>query len=295
MSARRQDLFPSLAGQGMISLDVETFDPNLRDEGPGWHRDGFIAGIAIGSEKGFRQYYPIGHEAGDNFDRERVLSWLRVQLANPKVAKTGANIGYDLGFLAAAGVEVPGPLYDVQIAEPLIDETRRSYSLESIAQSYFKEGKVDDQLEDFITTNLKDEKGRRYNGRNWKSGIWRAPANLVAVYAAGDVDLPLRIFAKQKPELERLGLWRLFELEISLIPMLLAMRQRGVAVDLEYAASLYKKFSRRQAAIHKKIRDAAGGLDFMPWNATSLGAVLDALEVPYSRTSINKSPSITKE
>jgi hypothetical protein len=50
--------------------------------------------------------------------------------------------------------------------------------------------------------------------------------------------LPLRIFAQQKTQLERLDLWPLFEMEISLVPMLLAMRQRGVAVDVKYAEGL---------------------------------------------------------
>jgi DNA polymerase I-like protein with 3'-5' exonuclease and polymerase domains len=106
--------------------------------------------------------------------------------------------------------------------------------------------------------------------------------------------LPLRIFARQKKELERLDLWSLFEMEISLIPMLLAMRRRGVAVDIPYAKKLYRKFGRRQAAVHKQIRDAAG-LEFSPWNAKDLGRVFDALGIAYPRTSIKGVPSFTKE
>ena len=41
-------VFPSLEGQGMISIDVETRDPDLKTKGPGYHRDGYIAGIAVG-------------------------------------------------------------------------------------------------------------------------------------------------------------------------------------------------------------------------------------------------------
>jgi hypothetical protein len=45
--------FPSLASQGAISIDCETFDPDLRTRGPGPHRDGYIAGIAVGTEAGY--------------------------------------------------------------------------------------------------------------------------------------------------------------------------------------------------------------------------------------------------
>ena len=133
--------FPSLAGQGEISIDMETNDPELRTRGPGAHRGGYIAGIAIGTEAGFRGYYPIAHENdADNLPREKVLAWLGQQLQLP-VPKIGARLLYDLIFLDAAGVKSCGPYWDVQIAEPLIDETRRVYNLESLARKYLKTGK----------------------------------------------------------------------------------------------------------------------------------------------------------
>jgi DNA polymerase I-like protein with 3'-5' exonuclease and polymerase domains len=290
----RQDPFPSLAGQGMVSIDVETYDPGLKDEGPGWHKDGFIAGVAVGTEAGHRAYYPLAHEGGGNLDKDKVLRWLRAELADPRVPKVFANAIYDLGFLAAAGVAVKGPIYDIQIAEPLIDETRASYSLEALAQHYFEEGKVDDALGGWITGHLRDRAGRKFNPKNWKGAIWRAPVEIVGPYAVGDIDLPLRIFARQKAELERLDLWSLFEMEISLIPMLLAMRQRGVAVDIPAAEGLYQEMGRRQDALYAQIRDAAG-VEFAPWNAGDLGRVFDALGIAYERTSIAGRPSITKE
>ena len=125
-----KEQFPSLAGQGAISFDLETNDPDLRKRGPGAHRDGYIAGIAIGTEAGFRGYYPIAHENDeDNLPKEKVLSWLSQQLMLP-VPKIGARLLYDLIFLDAAGVKSCGPYWDIQNAEPLIDENRRVYNLE---------------------------------------------------------------------------------------------------------------------------------------------------------------------
>jgi len=56
----------SLDGQGLIGIDLETFDPELKTRGPGPHRGGFICGVAIGTEAGFRAYIPIAHEHGPN-------------------------------------------------------------------------------------------------------------------------------------------------------------------------------------------------------------------------------------
>jgi len=69
-------MFPSLKGHGAIAVDCETYDPDLLSAGPGYHRNGYIAGVAIGTEKGFRKYYPIAHEPGGNLSKGKVVMWL---------------------------------------------------------------------------------------------------------------------------------------------------------------------------------------------------------------------------
>lgn len=286
--------FPSLRGQGMISLDLETRDPDLKTLGPGYLRDGcYIAGVGIGTEAGYREYFPLRHEGGGNLDKNKVLPWVRTQLALP-VPKVGANIIYDLGFLAAEGVNVTGPFYDVQIAEPLLDETLRTYSLESLAQRHLKESKSDDEMVQWITDNIKDEKGKPVKANKAKDHIHKVPGHIARPYVIGDVDLPLRIFAKQKVLLERAGLWDLFVLECKLIPMLLAMRQRGVRVDLNRADQLYHEYTRRCDIILGKIKKTSG-VDVQIWAANSIAQVFDKLNLSYPRTEKTKAPSFRKE
>jgi DNA polymerase I-like protein with 3'-5' exonuclease and polymerase domains len=188
-------------------------------------------------------------------------------------------------LLSAAGVEVRGPFYDVQIAEPLLDENRLTYSLDSLAQKYFGEHKVEQTLSDWMTQAF---------GKKDKNAIWKMPSHIVAPYAIGDVDLPLRIFARQKIELKKRGrLWELFLLESRLIPMLLAMRQRGVRVDLDQAEQLYKKLTKQQAETVAAIKHQSG-IEIAPWNARSLANVFDHLGLQYRRTEKTKAPSFTK-
>lgn len=279
-----EDAFPSLQGQGMIAVDCETYDPDLTTRGPGAQRDGRLVGIAIGTEAGFRQYYPIGHEIGPNLPREYVIEWLQRELAT-SVPKVGANLLYDLDFLHAAGVKPAGPFYDVQVAEPLLDETRLSYSLESIAQKHLDEGKQEGALTNWLTIAY---------GKNVKGNIWRAPPAVVGPYAESDVDLPLRIFAKQRVQLGAEGLWDLFLLESKLIPMLLAMRQRGVCVDLPRAEAMYADMEARQATALEQIKDLSGvAVDL--WAAESLARVFDKLGVEYPKTEKTGAPSFRKE
>lgn len=279
--------FPELRGQGFISLDVETFDPDLKTLGPGYHRNGYIAGVAIGTEAGFRAYYPLKHEGSGNLESKKVLPWLKKQLALP-VPKVGANLSYDLGFLSAAGIKVTGPFYDIQNAEPLLDETLRSYSLEALAQRHLKEGKRGKTMVDWIVEHLGV---RETQAKNY---IYKVPPHIVAPYAISDIDLPLRIFTKQRKALEQAGLWDLFVMESKLIPMLLAMRQRGVRVDLDRAAALYKAYSARCDTILGKIKKASG-VDVEIWAAKSIAQVFDKLKLPYSRTEKTNQPSFRKE
>jgi DNA polymerase I-like protein with 3'-5' exonuclease and polymerase domains len=265
-------LFSSLADQGAIAIDLETCDPELRKRGPGAHRGGYIAGIAIGTEAGFRGYYPIAHENDeDNLPREKVLAWLGEQL-QLKVPKVGAHLLYDLIFLDTAGVASCGPYWDVQIAEPLIDENRQVYNLESLAQRYLKTGKREETMIAWIEERLGIK-------RHHKEHIWRVPSKIVTPYAISDVDLPLRIFTKQRAELEKLDLWELFLMESKLIPMLAAMHRRGVRVDLDAAEQLYRSMSERQNILMAQIKQESS-LSIDPWNALasprcSTGSVLN--------------------
>lgn len=278
--------YPSLQGQGYISIDCETYDPDLSTLGPGYNRDGRIVGVAVGTQAGFRGYYPVDHAIGGNLPRAVVMAWLARELATP-IPKVGANLLYDLGYLEAAGVRVAGPFYDVQVAEPLLDETRLSYALEVLARYYLGEGKKDSVMSRWLAQAFGPAE------KQIKGNIWRAPASLVGPYAEGDVDLPLRIFEQQETELHALGLWDLFVLESKLIPMLLAMRQRGVCVDIGRAEELYAVLERRQGEAMEQLRGRVG-FDIDIWAAESIAKMFDEIGIAYPRTEKTQAPSFRK-
>ena len=64
---RAPETFPNLSSAVLISFDVETWDPELLQSGPGWARGvGHIVGIAIGTLAANgaigKWYFPIRHE-----------------------------------------------------------------------------------------------------------------------------------------------------------------------------------------------------------------------------------------
>jgi DNA polymerase I-like protein with 3'-5' exonuclease and polymerase domains len=243
--------------------------------------------LAVGTDDGYRAYFPIAHELGGNMDRKIVLRWAKEQFSRPNQPKVGANILYDLEHLAVAGVPVAGKIYDVQYAEPLIDENRFSYSLQSIAAQHLGEGKVSDEM--YKWSKMAYGGSLESQGAN----IWRCPVGLVGPYAEGDVDLPLRILEKQRVLLHNEDLWDLFETECSLIPMLLAMRLRGVRVDVAKAerigATLQKQINEWQRVLNQR-----AGTQINVHAADSLAKLFDKIGIKYPRTAKTGKPSFVK-
>lgn len=269
--------FPRLDGASAISIDVETYDPQLDEEGPGWGRGkGHIVGLAVGvpdDEMGW--YFPMRHELGGemNLNPENVLAWAYDTFANAAQPKVFTNAIYDLGWLDQEGVPVEGDIYDVQLAEPMLDEYARTYSLDALAFKYFGYGKPQDVLIKWML--------EAYGGTTdrVKGNIYRTPPSLVGPYAQGDVILPPKIWAYQRGELEKQGLADLYTLEAKLPRVLLQMRKRGVRVDLAKAQAIDDDLTVRAKAIQD------GPLKGINPNApTDLGAYAKKLGVTPPKT-----------
>jgi DNA polymerase I-like protein with 3'-5' exonuclease and polymerase domains len=176
-------------------------------------------------------------------------------------------------------VKIEGPFHDIQIAEPLIDENKRSYSLNNLAKQYLGETKTTDQLDEICKKN-------KWRGAP-QQHLWRMPADIVGKYAIGDVDLPIRIMALQQKELAKQELTELFDLESKLIPLLLQMRQRGVRVDVNKAELLRDKLLDDLQAKIKQLTLLAGG-EVQVWANESVAKAFDKSGIKYPFTATGK-------
>lgn len=267
--------FPRLDGAVRFAIDVETYDPNLKEQGMGAVRDGYIAGVALaaewpdGTRKGW--YFPVKHAGGGNLDRSAVWSYLNDNLQNSSVPKVGTNLQYDLAYLWSEGVKVSGPFWDISNAEPLLDENKFSYSLENIAQERLGRGKTEDKMAEYIRRTFGAKEGKE------KEWIWKCPADIVAPYAIDDVLLPLEIISQQVQELGREEMSDLWQMECDLLPILVRMHLNGVRVDAGYAGQLYDEWTVRLNELDKQF----AGIN--PKSSKQIAAELDRLGVAYPR------------
>lgn len=281
--------FPNLHGAKVIGLDTETKDLELITRGPGFVRQAaHVVGVSVATEDR-AWYFPLRHEYAAerhlNMDPERVFAWLADTLtATPAIAVVGANLLYDLEALRAERVPAPaGELFDVQYAEPLLDETARSYSLDTLARRHLGHGKETPALYEWCAASF----GGAADGKQ-RANIWRAPPSLVGPYAEADALIPLQVLRAQRRLLAEEELTELFRLECALIPLLLDMRFRGVRVDVKHA----EQVARQLRATAREWQEKIPGVDV--WSADTIARAFDKAQLEYPRTEAGN-PSFTRE
>ena len=275
--------FPDLTGYKEISVDLETYDPNIKTLGPGWARnDGYIIGIAVAAGE-YQGYFPIRHSNGHNLDPKFTLRWLKKQLSVSDMNVIMHNATYDAGWLRAEGIEVKGKIVDTMITGALVDENRWSFGLDAMARDYISQ--------------RKDEKLLQAAAKEWgidpKAEMWKLPPKYVGAYAEQDAVATLKLWDALKPILQKEELWDIWHLEIGLIPCMLDMRTRGVRVDLD-KADVNKRLIKKKTDSFREFLKKESGLDVDIWASASIAKMFDKLDIPYPRTE-KGAPSFTKE
>jgi DNA polymerase I-like protein with 3'-5' exonuclease and polymerase domains len=188
---RIEDL--DLEGVDTVAIDLETYDPKLKDHGSGAIKgEGFVCGIAIATDKE-KYYLPIAHAGTGNLSVQETWDKLdELIFQNENITKVFHNAMYDVCWIRATGKMLKGKLIDTMIAASVLDETRMRYSLDSLSKDYLGDVKYKYDLQQKVL----DWSGGTI--KNPMTNMHKLPYELVKDYAEQDVNLTLR-------------LWRLFE------------------------------------------------------------------------------------
>lgn len=284
---------PNWEGIGRIGLDTEGRDPTLTTLGPGVRRDGYTVGISFAIEDGPSHYLPMRHHGGGNLDPDKVIEYMKDQAKVFTGDICGANLQYDLDFLAEQGIVFrQAGFKDIQVAEPLIDENQFSYSLETLAKKYGFMGKEETLLSDAATAY----------GLDRKKDMWQLPAKFVGPYATVDAELPLKILRKQERVIDDQELWDIYRLECKVLPVLVKMRRRGIRIDFDQLDKVEALTIVKETEFLDRIFHETGiriKLNEITKNKLVVAA-LDVAQIPYGQTEPTEKfpdgqPSVKKE
>jgi len=273
---------PDLTQHKTIAIDVETRDPNLKKNGPGWAvGDGEVVGYAIATAD-WSCYLPVAHEGGGNIDKKQANKWLKKVFECP-ADKIFHNAQYDVGWIRRMGFEIKGRIIDTMVVSSLLDENKFSYALNSVAFEYLGIAKSE---------NLLREAAAEF-GLDPKAEMWKMPAMFVGPYAEKDAEITLKLWNYLKVEIEKQNLGAIVSLELNLLPCLVDMTWRGVRVDMDKTERTRNAILKREKAVKAEIKRLVG-YDVEIWAAQSVAKAFDHLSISYPKTE-KGAPSFRKQ
>jgi DNA polymerase-1 len=166
-------------------------------------------GIALATADA-EYYFPFAHFEGRQHSAAKVRGWLEENLAGKEIIFRNAKFDIEMCRKWGLDLEAIGcqPM-EIQHAAALLDDRRRTFSLESLAQDRLGIGKVE-----------------LPPGR-----IVELPAHVVGNYARRDARLTYDLDKSYEPAIQAEGLERVLKLENDLVYATLSMEREGTWLD----------------------------------------------------------------
>jgi DNA polymerase I len=209
-----------------------------------------IVGFALSCQAHEAWYVPVGHSylgAPQQLPLELVLELLGPLLRDPARPKIGQNMKYDYQLLCdAAKLQMGGMWCDTMLAAYLVNPTRSSQGLDSLAAEYL----------DHRMISYQEICGKGKGELNFSE----AELGCAGPYACEDADATYLLHEILLPKLREQGMERLFfELEMPLMEILAQMELCGVKLDLALMKDLSGRFGKQLAELEGRIHELAGG------------------------------------
>jgi DNA polymerase-1 len=223
-------LIKALRGEKEISFDFETTgtDPLTAE----------LVGVGFSWEEGSASYVPLCDDK--DFKSDDVLQKLKPVFEDPRIAKIGQNIKYELLLLKTRGIRLAHIAFDTMIASYLLNPTSSGHSLDDLAIEYL--GRRLTPISDLIG------KGKK------QITMDKVDRLLVKDYCCADAEVTFALSKILRRLLEEKQLYALMqEVELPLVEVLAEMEYHGIYVDTAFlkkmSASLENALARHRANI----------------------------------------------
>ena len=256
--ADRKKLAALLAQQDCFCFDIETTSLD--------RFEAKLLGIAFSWKADEAWYATIPDPAALNLFRPALTG---------SAEKIGHNLKYDLAVLLNQGLQVTGPFFDTLLAHIILYADQR-HTMDYLAESLLGYSPV--KLTD-LTTNKEgeadpDDLFAHAAAKSKDLDMAAIPLEQLAEYAAEDADVTFKLAALLRPELETAGQHRVFhEIESPLLPVLVAMENEGITLDLDILRESGNELEQRITTLSASILQLAGR-DFNLNSPKQLGEIL---------------------
>ena len=170
---------------------------------------------------------------------------LKALLEDASVPKTAQNAKFAQLVLERAGVALAGVDFDTMIASYVLDPGRRSHGLDLLSL-------------EFLTHKLTSMEELCGKGKD-AIPFDEVPIECARDYSCEDADMIRRLREVFAPQLEAMQLTPLLRsVEMPLVQVLATMEATGIAIDVEWFASLKERFQRERLRVEQEIYQAAG-------------------------------------
>ena len=208
-----------------------------------------IVGVSFAVESGKAAYVPVAHDyedAPEQLERDWVLEQLRPLLEDPKQAKLGQNLKYDMNVLANYGIRLQGIAHDSMLESYVLDSTATRHDMDSLALKYLSHK----------TISYEEVAGK---GKA-KVTFDKVNLEIAAPYAAEDADITLRLHETLWTKLESDTALRPVyqEMEIPLVTVLADIERNGVLIDAKMLAKQSELLAKRLIELESDAYKEAG-------------------------------------
>ncbi len=206
-----------------------------------------LIGLALGRATGETGYIPlaVSREEFPELEEAKVWSLLSPYLSDPAMTLAGHDLKTILIVLSRKGLEVKGALLDTMVAAYILNPARRSFDLSEVVQDHLQ------RQVDFLP--------KLTGSASQMQSLDSLPPERLGASACRRVEAILDLADLLVEKLDEAGMRELFDsVEMPLVPVLAAMEEKGVLLDLELLKEMSLELDSLLALSEGKIYALAG-------------------------------------